>query len=150
MTKPDSLPSRFFDRVVLQYPVLVILCLLVVVAFFGFKTKDFQLDASSETLVLEHDKDLNYARIIHSRYGGNDYLVITYAPKDDLFSDRSLLALAKLVDELKQLPFVSSVVSMLNVPLLENSIAPLEELAGNVMSLESPLVDKKLAKIEFK
>jgi predicted RND superfamily exporter protein len=149
MTKLHSLPRRFFDKVILERPGLVIICLLAVVSFLGYKAKDFRLDASAETLVLQSDKDLRYSRLIGSRYGLQDYLLMTYAPKDDLFSDKVLANLTRLRDELKQVERVSSVVSILDAPLLESPPVPLKELASNMPTLESPTVDKKLARIEF-
>jgi hypothetical protein len=149
MTKLHSLLTRFFDKVILERPGLVIICLLAVVSFLGYKAKDFKLDASAETLVLEHDEDLRYSRLIDSRYGLQDSLVVSYAPKDDLFSDKVLANLTRLRDELKQLERVVSVASILDVPLLESPPVPVKELAGNVKTLESPMVDKKLARIEF-
>ncbi|TES91427.1 MAG: RND family transporter [Desulfobacteraceae bacterium] len=150
MTKLYSLPTRFFDKVIIERPKLVIILLLAVVSFLGYKAKDFKLDASAETLVLEHDKDLRYSRLIDSRYGLHDYLVMTYAPKGDLLSDRVLSNLTRLRDELKRFERVSSVVSILDVPLLESPPVAIKELASNFQTLESSTVDKKLAKIEFK
>jgi hypothetical protein len=149
MARFHSLATRFFDKVILHRPGLVIICLLVVVAFLGYKAKDFRLDASAETLVLENDEDLRYSRLIKSRYGTQGYLFLTYTPKDDLFSDKVLANLTRLRDELKQLQRVSSVVSILDVPLLESPPVPLKELSNNLHTLESPTVDKKLARIEF-
>ena len=116
MTKLYSLPTRFFDKVIIERPKLIIILLLAVVSFLGYKVKDFKLDASAETLVLEHDKDLRYSRLIDSRYGLHDYLVMTYAPKGDLFSVKVLSNLTRLRDELKRFERVSSVVSILDVP----------------------------------
>ncbi len=150
MTEPHSLLTRFFDRLILEHPKRVIICLLVVVSFLGYKAKDFKLDASAETLVLENDEDLRYARLINSRYGQNEYLFLTYTPKDDLFSEKTLKILARLRDELKQLKGVTSVVSILDVPLLESPPVPIKKLAGNMQTLESETVNKNLARIEFK
>jgi len=150
MTKLHSLTVSFFDKVILKRPVLTIIFILVVVCFLGYKAKDFRLDASAETLVLENDKDLRYSRLIDSRYGLQEYLVMTYAPEDDLFSDKALSNLSRLRDELKGMARVSSVVSILDVPLLESPPVPIKELAANIRTLESQTVDKKLAKIEFK
>ena len=69
--KYRSLTQYFFDRVVLEHPKIIIVCMLAVVVFLGFGAKYFRLDASEETLVLENDQDLKYARQIDSRYGGN-------------------------------------------------------------------------------
>ena len=149
MTKFHSIPTWFFDKVILEYPKLVIICFLIVTSFLGYKTKDFKLDASAETLVLEDDKDLRYSRLINSRYGDNDFLFVTYTPEDDLFSDNALAKLKQLRNELRKLKSVSSVVSILDVPLLESPPVPIKELASNVQTLESPTVDKMLAKIEL-
>ena len=75
---------------------------------------------------------------------------MTYSPKTDLFSNESLKKLAQLRDELKQMKRVASVVSILDVPLLESPPVPVKELTTSLQTLESPTVDRKLARIEFK
>ena len=142
--------TRFFDKVILKRPIFVILCLLAVVIFLGYNAKDFKLDASAETLLLENDKDLQYSRLISSRYGEHDYLLMTYAPKDDLFSDKALEKLTRLRDELRQLERVSSVVSILDAPLLESPPVQIKELVSNIKTLESLTAAIKLVRIEFK
>lgn len=146
----DSLLTRFFDKIILRLPVFVILCLLAVVICLGYNAKDFKLDASAETLVLENDKDLHYSRLIRSRYGEHDYLLMTYTPKDDLFSDKSLEKLTRLRDELRKLERVSSVVSILDAPLLESPPVQIKELVSNIKTLESLTAVIKLVRIEFK
>ena len=143
-------PRYFFDKIVLKRPGLIIVCILAAVSFLGYKAKDFKLDASAETLLLEDDEDLRYSRLIDSRYGIQDYLLISYSPKDDLFSEKVLSNLKRLRDELKQLKRVSSVISILDVPLLESPPVPIKKLVGNIQTLESTTVDKQLAMIEFK
>ena len=142
--------THFFDKVILKRPIFVILCLLAVVIFLGYNAKDFKLDASAETLVLENDKDLQYSRLIRSRYGEHDYLLMTYAPQDDLFSDKALEKLTRLRDELRQLERVSSVVSILDAPLLESPPVQVKELVSNIKTLESLTAAIKLVRIEFK
>lgn len=150
MSNIPLLPRNFFDKIVLKRPSLIIVCIIAVVSVLGYKAKDFKLDASAETLLLEDDKDLQYSRLVDSRYGIEDYLLISYSPKDDLFSGKVLSNLRRLRNELKQLKRVSSVVSILDVPLFESPPLPLKELVGNIQTLESPTVDKQLAMIEFK
>ena len=150
MTHYSTLPTQFFHKVVIGRPKRVIVFILAVVFFLGYNAKDFKLDASAETLVLQNDKDLRYSRLIDSRYGLQDYLIMTYAPKGDLFSDTALANLTRLRDELMRLKRVSSVVSILDVPLLESPPVPMKELVDNIRTLESPTVDQKLAKLEFK
>ncbi|MEE4264135.1 MAG: MMPL family transporter [Desulfobacteraceae bacterium] len=150
MAKRYPLLKNFYDKLILRYPRLVILCILVAIAFLGYKARDFQLDASAETLLLETDKDLQYSRIIKARYGGYDYLVMTYAPDHDLFSDKGLADLTRLRDELLQLKSVSSVVSILDIPLIESPPVPVKELATHIQTLLSPTVDRELAREELK
>jgi predicted RND superfamily exporter protein len=122
----------------------------VVISFLGYRAADFSLDASTETLIIETDEDLRYSRLIQSRYGGYDYLLITFSPKDDLFSSESLKKLARLRDDLKQTKRVTSVVSILDAPLLESPPVPIKELTTSLQTLESPTIDRKLAEIEFR
>ncbi|MHC4642490.1 MAG: efflux RND transporter permease subunit [Planctomycetota bacterium] len=149
MTKHPSGSSFFFDRVVLGHPKTVILCVLIAVGFLMFQARKFRLDASAETLVLENDKDLEYSRLIRSRYGEQDFLILTYTPRDDLLSEKTLASLKQLRDELKFLDGITSVLSILDVPLLESPPVPLKELAGGLPTLEAPTVDKELARTEL-
>jgi predicted RND superfamily exporter protein len=150
MYRFSSLITRFFDKVIIERPKLIIFLIIAAVAFLGYQAKNFRLDASAETLVLENDKDLQYSRLIDARYGLKDYLVMTFSPRDDLFSDKTLAVLSHLCEEIRALKTVSSVVSILDVPLLESPPVPIKELAGNIRTLKSPTVDKSLARVEFK
>ncbi|MGD8668282.1 MAG: RND family transporter, partial [Desulfobacterales bacterium] len=150
MIKHNSLVIRFYDHVVLEYPRIVIFGILLLISFLSYKAADFRLDASTETLIIETDEDLRYSRLIKSRYGGYDYLLITYSPKTDLFSEASLKKLTQLRDDLKQTKRVTSVVSILDAPLLESPPVAVKELTTSIQTLEAPNVDRKLARIEFK
>jgi predicted RND superfamily exporter protein len=149
MTKYNLLPY-FFNRVIIKNPRIVLICLFLAVVLLGFGIKYFRLDASAETLVLENDQDLKYARLIDSRYGGGDFLVVIFEPKDDLFSDRTLGTLAHLRNDLKQVSNVESVLTILDVPLLESPPIPLKEIGSITRTLESPDVDRALARKELK
>jgi len=149
MTKHHPV-AFFFDRVVLRHPKTVILCVLIVVGFLGFGAGRFRLDASTDTLILENDEDLRYSRQISSRYGQQDFLVLTYTPGDDLFSPETLTTLARLRDDLQSLESVSSVVSILDVPLLESPPVSLKELTGELPTLQSPTADMNMAGSELR
>ncbi len=140
---------RVYDKLILERPRLVLLCLLAVIGFLGYKAQDFRLDASTQTLILETDQDLRYSLQIESRYGGHDYLLLTYTPQQDLFAAKTLAQLARLRNDLRQLKNVSAVISILDAPLLESPPVPVKELASRFHTLESPGVDLKLAKLEF-
>jgi len=147
--KYNSMVSFFFDRVVLGHPWIIFFCVLAAVGFLTLQARNFRLDASAETLVLENDEDLRYARLISSRYGQHDFLVLTYTPRSDLLSDKTLASIAQLRNDLKHIESVSSVVSILDVPLLKSPPVSLKELTEELPTLESPTTDKNLARNEL-
>jgi predicted RND superfamily exporter protein len=150
MTKTTTAAAFFFDRVVLQYPRTVIVCVLTAVGFLALGAKDFRLDASAETLVLENDRDLRYSRLISSRYGQHDFLILTYSPRGELFSTETLATLARLRNDLTSLERVESVLSILDVPLLESPARSVKQLTADLPTLESPAVDRDLAREELR
>ena len=56
--------------------------------------KNFNLDASSDALILEGDKDLNYLREVNERYGSKDFLVLTYTPVSPFTEKETILNLS--------------------------------------------------------
>lgn len=139
----------FYNQFVLKRPGMVILILLMAIGILGYQVRYFRLDASAESLLLENDEDLHYAREIFARYDLQNFLLISFTPKEDLFSDATLATLSRLRDDLMELPRVTSVVSILDAPLLESSGANFKEMTRQVMTLRSPEVDRGLAKQEF-
>ena len=140
---------QFYDKVILSYPKSILLLMLVCIAALGYQARYLEIDASAETLLLEDDKDLAFTRKVNERYGSSDFLVLTYSPHADLLADTTLDSLRKLSAELLELERVESVMSILNVPLLESPPKPIKELIKNVPTLESPGIDKALAKEFF-
>ncbi len=140
---------NFYSRFVLGKPIFVICALIGLFTYLGFHLKDFRLDASADSLILENDKDFQYFRKINKTYGTNTYLFITYKPKEELFSHETLRNIASLRDELKAMKRVASVFTILDVPLLRNPPVPIKELLDNIKNLEDPAVDFELARAEF-
>ena len=142
--------ARIYDASVLRHPKPVLAALLAVLVFFGYHARDFKLDASADSLLLEDDADLRLFREIRERYPSNDLLVVTYSPEADLFSDRALEPLKRLRDELKEVDSVASVFTILDAPLLASSDVPLQELIEDIPSLEKPGVDRARAREELR
>ena len=117
-----------YDTLVLHNPKLVLVVLLSILVFFGYHAKDFKLDASADSLLLEDDVDLKVFRKIHDRYPSGDLLVVTYTPDEDLFSDQALESLKQLRGELKKVSSVDTVFTILDAPLLNISDAPITEM----------------------
>ncbi|MCP3952310.1 MAG: RND family transporter [Desulfobacterales bacterium] len=146
-----SRAAKWYQKYVLDRPVLVILGLIVVISILGYQARNFKVDASAETLLLESDPDLLYARQISARYGSNDFLIVAYVPKEgDLFSEKTLKNLHSIKAELEKLERVSSVLSILDVPLFESPPLTYAELSEGARTLESTTTDRQLARVEFR
>ncbi len=141
--------KRFYDGFVLRYPKSILILVLLTIAFCGYQIRKLEIDASAETLMLEDDPDLRISREINERYKTQDFLVITYSPKEDLLSDKTLDTIRRLKEELIKLERVESITSILDVPLLESPPKPVSEMVKSVPTMESPDIDKTLAKKEF-
>ena len=142
--------AQVYDALVLRHPKPVLAALLAILVFFGHHARDFRLDASADSLLLEDDADLDLYRKIRDRYPSSALLVVTYGPEADLFSDRALEPLKRLRDELKEVDGVASVFTILDAPLLASSDVPLQELIEDVPSLEKPGVDRARASEELR
>ncbi len=138
-----------YDRLVLKRPAVTLFVIAFVIAFFGYHAPGFRLDASADSLVLENDEALQYYRSIRARYGSDDYLIVTYTPERDLFSEAVLEDLQSLRDAIGDMEHVESVISLLDVPLIQSPPVSLAELSNEVPTLESPRTDKALARQEF-
>ena len=141
--------SALYDRIVLAHPVAMLVLLSCILTFFAWHAKDFKLDASADSLLLEDDEDLRIFRELIDRYRTKEFLFVTFTPSDDLFSQTSLYQIGKLRDELKQLPLVESVISILDVPLVKQVEGTLSDVASNYRTLENEDVDLVRAKDEL-
>jgi predicted RND superfamily exporter protein len=99
--------------------------------------------------VLEGDQDLRYYRSVRARYGSDDFLIITYTPKQGLFTPASLAHLRKLRDSLLSLERIESVISILDVPLIGSPPISLKDVSQEVRTLESADTDIALARAEL-
>ena len=135
--------SNLYQNIVLKNPKSIFVFLIITLLSFGYFTKDFRLDASSDTLLIEGDPDLEYLREITERYGSKEYLVLTYTPDEGMVSTTSINNLLSLKYKIQSLDWVHSVVTLLDIPLLNNSEAPLEERLQNFKTLKDEDVDKE-------
>ena len=134
--------SQLYQNIILKNPKSVFIILLIVLISFGYNSKNFRLDASSETLLIEGDPDLKYLREITDRYGSKDFLILTYTPVESMVSDVSINNLLSLKYKIQSLDWVHSVITLLDIPLLNNSDAPLQERLESFKTLKDENVDR--------
>ena len=134
--------AHLYQNFVLKNPKVVFVLLLITVLSFGYYSKDFRLDASSETLLIEGDPDLAYLQEVTERYGSKDFLVLTYTPNEGMVTDKSINNLLSLKYKIQSLNWVHNVITLLDIPLLNNSDAPLQERLESFKTLKDEGVDK--------
>jgi hypothetical protein len=135
--------GKIYKSSVIEKPKFTLSILIILLLSFGYFAKDFQLDASSDTLLLENDPDLKYLREVNAKYGSKDFLVLTYTPKENLLSPVAVKNLTDLKNDLASLRWVNNVITILDVPLLKNNDDPLSERIKNYKTLSSNDSDKK-------
>jgi len=135
--------SELYQKNIIEKPKLILFLLVFMLLAFGYFSKDFRLDASSDTLLIEGDPDLKYLREITERYGSKDFLILTYTPKDGMTSESSFNNLLSLKYKIQSLDWVHGVITLLDIPLLNNSEAPLTERLNNFVTLKDKGVDKE-------
>ena len=135
--------SQLYENIVLKKPKTIFMLLIISLLSFGYFSKDFRLDASSETLLIEGDPDLEYLNEVTERYGSKDFLVLTYTPNEKMVSENSINNLLSLKYKIQSLDWVHSVITLLDIPLLNNSEAPLQERLEKFKTLKDEGVDKK-------
>ncbi|MDB9698603.1 MMPL family transporter [Candidatus Pelagibacter sp.] len=133
--------SQLYQNIVLKNPKSIFILLLITLLSFGYFTKDFKLDASSDTLLIEGDPDLEYLKEITERYGSKEFLILTYSPKEGMVTKSSINNLLSLKYKIQSLDWVHSVITLLDIPLLNNSEAPLQERLESFKTLKDEGVD---------
>ncbi|MBM3630516.1 MAG: hypothetical protein FJX01_00985 [Alphaproteobacteria bacterium] len=135
--------SFLYQNTVIKNPKTIFALLIIAVLSFGYYLKDFSLDASSETLLIEGDPDFAYLEEITERYGSKEFLLLTYTPSEGMVSDASINNLLSLKYKIQTFNWVHSVITILDIPLLDNSDAPIQERLENFKTLKDEGVNKE-------
>ncbi|MGK0500130.1 MAG: putative RND superfamily exporter protein, partial [Oceanicoccus sp.] len=140
-----------YEILVLRKPLFSLLLTVAVVGWLATYIPQFKLDASADSLVLEGDEALKYYREVSKSYASEEFLFVAYRPNQDLLSEPVLAKLDQLRAELAALEGVSSVVSILDVPLLQSPKVSLQEVASGdgLRSLRTEGIDKELVRAEL-
>ena len=134
--------AKYYQNIILKNPkLLLVLLFLFLITGLNY-SKNFKLDASSETLLLEGDPDLKYLKEINERYNSREFLVLTYTPNEKMISDQSINNLLSLKYKLQSLEWVHSVITLLDVPLLNSTDDTLSDKLKNFSTLKSEGIDK--------
>ena len=135
--------SNIYKNIILKNPKTVLIFIILTALFFGYNSKDFRLDASSETLLIEGDPDLKYLQEINEKFGSKDFLVLTLTPNESIISDNVINNILSLKYKIQSLNWVHNVITILDIPLLDNSDEPLMDRIKNYRTLKDENIDRE-------
>ncbi len=135
--------ADIYKKLVIDFSKITLFLLIILVGYSLFQSKNFNLDASSDALLLEGDPDLRYLREVNETYGSKDFLVLTYAPIASFTEKETILNLQLLKSKIEKLTWVESVITVIDVPLLKSTDENLMERLKNYKTLAYPEIDKK-------
>ena len=135
--------TNIYKKIVIDFSKLTIFFLAILIGFSLYHAKNFNLDASSDALLLEGDPDLKYLREVNQTYGSKDFLVLTYTPVSSFVEKETILNLQLLKSKIEKLTWVDSVITVIDVPLLKSTDEGLMERLKNYKTLAYPEIDRK-------
>ena len=135
--------ASIYKKLVIDFPKVTLLFLAILIGFSFYHAKNFNLDASSDALLLEGDPDLRYLREVNETYGSKDFLVLTYTPVSSFIEKETILNLQLLKSKIEKLTWVDSVITVIDVPLLKSTDEGLMERLKNYKTLAYPEIDRK-------
>jgi len=135
--------ANIYKKFIIDFSKITLFLICLVLAISLYYAKNFNLDASSDALILEGDKDLKYLREINERYGSKDFLVLTYSPVSSFEEKETILNLQLLKSKIEKLSWVDSVITIIDVPLLKSTDEGLMERLKNYKTLSHPEIDRK-------
>ena len=133
---------KLYSKLVSDFHKFTLLLISIIIILSFYYSKDFNLDASSDALLLEGDKDLKYLREINNRYESKDFLFLTYSPVTSFTDEDTIINIQLLKSKIEKLTWVDSIITIIDVPLLKSSDEPLMERLKNYKTLAYPNLDK--------
>ena len=136
-------------RLIVAFPKITLALFTALALFFGYYSTKLEIDASSQTLLLDNDEDLQIWREVSKRYETPNFLVVAYTPAGDLLAPETVRKIAQMDAAFSKLDFVASVTDITNVPLLLNKGGGMSELLKHIPTLTDADVNLTAARREF-
>ena len=141
--------ENIYRLVLERYTKYAIFFILVIISFFLYNIKNFQIDASSDTLILEQDKDLKKFREVIDDYSSSDFLIVTFTDNEKILTKPNLSIIGTFINKLNEFSWVENVQSIFDVPLFTVNNQTLTDLLNEVPTLEDENVNVSLAEAEI-
>ena len=132
-----------YQKIITDFSKITLILLSGLIIYAFIHSKNFNLDASSDALLLEGDPDLKYLREVNETYGSKEFLVLTYTPISSFTEKETILNLQLLKSKIEKLTWVDSVITIIDVPLLKSTDEGLMERLKNYKTLAYPEIDRE-------
>ena len=124
---------KLYNKLVSDFHKFTLLLISIILIISFYFAKNFNLDASSDALLLEGDQDLKYLREINNRYQSKEFLFLTYSPITNFTDEDTIINIQLLKSKIEKLSWVDSIITIIDVPLLKSSDEPLMERSVNLL-----------------
>ena len=124
---------------------------LIIIGTTFIQIQNFSLDASSESLSLEGDNNLELYFDTQKTFGSDESLVISYMTNEEtILGTKQISHLRSLRDDLLNIEGINSVISILDVSLFQSPPLSLIELASDVYTIDNGKAELSYIENEFK
>ena len=136
---------------IFKKPFWSLIAFSIIIGASALQIQNFSLDASSESLSLDGDNNLELYFSTQETFGSDESLIISYSAKNGtVLSEDQLSFLRLLRDDLLGIEGITSVISILDVSLFQSPPLSLVELASDVYTIDNGKADQTLVAQEFK
>ncbi len=136
---------------IFKKPFWSLIAFLIIIGTSALQIQYFSLDASSESLSLDGDNNLELYFATQETFGSDESLIISYSAKNGTVLSTDQLSFLRLLrDDLLGIEGINSVISILDVSLFQSPPLSLVELTSNFYTIENGKADQSLVAQEFK
>ena len=75
--------KKLYKNIILQNPKKILFLIFIITIILGYNATNLKIDASSNTLLLDNDKDLIFTKEISKKYSNDNILILTYTTNNN-------------------------------------------------------------------
>ena len=133
----------------LPYNIFLIIISLLTLFFFGFYSKNFKLDASSDTLILQNDESFKYFNFYNEIFPSKNFLILDIQSPNVIEIDY-IKKIQDIKKSLEKIRGVESTFSIVDAPILLANNIKISDLSSNtIQTLNNSNIDLNIVLNEF-
>ena len=120
--------------------ILISIFALLVLLFFSNFIKNFKIDASSDTLILQNDEDFKYFNYYNKIFPNKNFLVLAIT-SDEIINENYIKKIKKLKNKLIEINEVESIFSIIDAPILLSNNLQLTDLKNKIENINNTKIE---------